>query len=161
MQRISGMLPGQIYRGLYMNKKINIVVGDWNACKTDAAAIRHAVFVQEQRVPIELEMDDNDLDCIHAVAYDEQGQPVGTGRLLPDGHIGRMAVRADYRSLGVGSMLLHALVDEARVRQYMEVVLSAQLHAQDFYARHGFVPEGAVYMDAGIEHITMRHALTV
>lgn len=144
-----------------MNKNINIIVGDWARCKADAAAIRHAVFVQEQCVPVELEMDANDEHCIHAIAYNEHGQPLGTGRLLPDGHIGRMAVQADYRSLGVGSMLLRALIDEARVRQYMEVVLSAQLHAQAFYARHGFVPEGPVYMDAGIEHITMRHALTV
>ncbi|WP_245150680.1 GNAT family N-acetyltransferase [Pollutimonas harenae] len=143
-----------------MNKNINIVVGDWSACKADAAAIRHTVFVQEQNVPIELEMDDNDQRSLHAVAYDEHGRPIGTGRLLPDGHIGRMAVRADCRSLGVGSMLLRTLVDQARGRQCMEVVLSAQLHAQDFYIRHGFVPEGAVYMDAGIEHITMRHALT-
>ncbi|MDS1141200.1 GNAT family N-acetyltransferase [Pusillimonas sp. SM2304] len=143
-----------------MNKNINIVLGDWDTCKADAAAIRYAVFVLEQQVPIELEMDEHDVVCVHAVAYNEEGLPLGTGRLLPDGHIGRMAVGAEYRSLGVGSMLLRALIDEARVRQYLEVVLSAQLHAQDFYARHGFVAEGPVYMDAGIEHVTMRHALT-
>lgn len=143
-----------------MNKKIKIIIGDWEASKADAAVIRHAVFVQEQQVPAELELDDRDPYCVHAVAYDEQGVAVGTGRLLPDGHIGRMAVHADWRGLGVGSMLLHALVDEARLRNYLEVVLSAQRHAQDFYARHGFVAEGGVYMDAGIEHVTMRHTLT-
>ncbi|NYT59583.1 GNAT family N-acetyltransferase [Alcaligenaceae bacterium] len=139
---------------------MNIIVGDWEACKADAAAIRHAVFVQEQQVPAEIELDEKDPYCVHAVAYNEQGLALGTGRLLPDGHIGRMAVQAHCRGLGVGSMLLQALVDEARLRNYLEVVLSAQLHAQDFYARHGFVAEGAVYIDAGIKHVTMRHALT-
>ncbi|MCC2597838.1 GNAT family N-acetyltransferase [Pusillimonas sp. MFBS29] len=143
-----------------MSANINVVIGDWNTCKAAAAAIRHAVFVQEQRVPVELEMDNIDPECVHAVAYNQHGLALGTGRLLPDGHIGRMAVQAGSRGQGVGSMLLQALVDEARLRNYLEVVLSAQLHAQDFYARHGFVAEGGVYMDAGIEHITMRHALT-
>ncbi|MGB6105883.1 MAG: GNAT family N-acetyltransferase [Pusillimonas sp.] len=149
------------YRRRFVSKNFNIVVGDWDICKPDASAIRLAVFVQEQHVPLELEMDENDPRCVHALAYDEQGMAVGTGRLLPDGHIGRMAVQADYRGMGVGSRLLQALVDEARIRHYLEVALSAQLHAQAFYARHGFVAEGAVYMDAGIKHVMMRHALTV
>src|SRR3546814_19968327 len=83
-------------------------------------------------------MDEHDTNCGHAVAYDEQGRALGTGRLLPDAHIGRMAVRSGCRGAGVGSMLLAALIEEARRRHYMEVVLSAQLHAQDFYAGHGF-----------------------
>lgn len=144
-----------------MSREITITLGDWAACRKDAMAVRHAVFVQEQHVPPELEMDDQDERCVHAVAYDESGTPVGTGRLLPDAHIGRMAVLAAYRRDGVGSRLLSALVNEARRRKYMEVVLSAQLHALDFYARHGFVAEGEVYLDAGIQHVTMRHALTV
>jgi predicted GNAT family N-acyltransferase len=143
-----------------LSHKIRIVVGDWDACRQDATAIRHEVFVVEQHVPAELEMDEHDRGCVHVVAYDEQGRALGTGRLLPNAHIGRMAVRSDCRSAGVGSKLLAALVEEARRRHYMEVVLSAQLHAQDFYARHGFVPEGTTYMDAGIEHVTMRRALT-
>lgn len=143
-----------------MNNKIKIVIGDWASCKEAAAAVRHDVFVLEQNVPKELEMDALDADCVHAVAYDGQGVAVGTGRLLPDAHIGRMAVRSDYRGKGVGSKLLQALIDEARRRKHMEVVLSAQVHAQDFYAAHGFVAEGRIYMDAGIEHVVMRHALT-
>lgn len=143
-----------------MGDKITIVLGDWAACRRDAMAIRYEVFVKEQHVPAELEMDDRDLQCVHAVAYDQDGVPVGTGRLLPDGHIGRMAVRAPYRGDGVGSKLLAALVDEARRKRHMEVVLSAQSHAQNFYARHGFVAEGHFYMDAGIKHVTMRHPLT-
>ena len=143
-----------------MTSKIKIVIGDWAACKEAAAAVRHDVFVLEQNVPEDLEMDDQDAQCIHAVAYNEQGMAIGTGRLLPDAHIGRMAVRSDYRGKGVGSKLLQALVDEARRHKHMEVVLSAQTHAQVFYAAHGFVAEGKIYMDAGIEHVVMRRALT-
>ncbi|MGB3287915.1 MAG: GNAT family N-acetyltransferase [Burkholderiaceae bacterium] len=143
-----------------MSQNIKVIVGDWTTCRQDAMAIRHQVFVLEQHVPLELELDSNDPHCTHAVAYDEQGRALGTGRLLPDAHIGRMAVRSDCRSAGIGSMLLAALIEEARRRHHLEVVLSAQLHAQNFYARHGFVPEGATYMDAGIEHVTMRRALT-
>ena len=139
---------------------IKVILGDWDSCKRDATLIRHEVFVQEQHVPIEEELDLEDPRCIHAVAYDEQGLAVGTGRLLPNAHIGRMAVRASYRGRGVGSDLLRALVNEARRHQYLEVVLAAQVHAQPFYAAHGFVAEGGIFMDAGIEHVTMRHALT-
>ncbi|HUG57698.1 MAG TPA: GNAT family N-acetyltransferase [Candidimonas sp.] len=139
---------------------IKVILGDWDSCKRDATLIRYEVFVQEQHVPIEEELDLEDPRCIHAVAYDEQGLAVGTGRLLPNAHIGRMAVRASYRGRGVGSDLLRALVNEARRHQYLEVVLAAQVHAQPFYAAHGFVAEGGVFMDAGIEHVTMRHALT-
>lgn len=143
-----------------MDMNINIVVGDWAKCQRDATDIRYKVFVQEQHVPPELEMDDQDAACAHAVAYNAQGEAVGTGRLLPDGHIGRVAVLAEYRGAGVGSRLLDALMDEARRRRHMEVVLSAQTHARAFYARKGFVAEGTTYMDAGIEHVTMHHALT-
>ncbi len=140
--------------------RIKVRLGNWESCKQDAINIRHQVFVQEQNVPVEEELDAEDENCIHAVAYDESGVAVGTGRLLPNAHIGRMAVLAAYRGMGVGTKLLTALVDEARRQRYLEVVLSAQLHAQNFYAAHGFVAEGNVYMDAGIEHVTMRHALT-
>ncbi|NYT35464.1 GNAT family N-acetyltransferase [Allopusillimonas soli] len=143
-----------------MNQTIRIAVGDWASSKHDAVAIRQEVFVEEQNVPVELELDGLDSECVHAVAYNEQDQPIATGRLLPDGHIGRLAVLADYRGTGVGSKILDTLVNEARRRRHMEVVLSAQTHARNFYARHGFVAEGGTYMDAGIEHVTMRHSLT-
>lgn len=137
-----------------------IVVADWAACATDAAAVRHEVFVQEQQVPLEEEMDERDVACVHAVAYGPDGAAVGTGRLLPDGHIGRMAVRKPQRGLGVGSLLLASLIDEARRRGHLEVVLAAQVHAQAFYAAHGFLAEGPVFQDAGIDHVNMRRVLT-
>ena len=143
-----------------MTGQIRIVVGDWNSCKEPAMAVRYEVFVQEQRVPPELEMDHEDAHCVHAVAYDELGTPIGTGRLLRDAHIGRMAVRAPYRGSGVGSRLLTALVDEAKARNYPEVVLLAQVHARAFYEAHHFVAEGEPCMEAGILHIAMRRVLT-
>ncbi|NYT61860.1 GNAT family N-acetyltransferase [Alcaligenaceae bacterium] len=139
---------------------MKVILGDWETCRQDAMVIRNEVFVQEQHVPIEEEMDLEDAHCVHAVAYDEQGAAIGTGRLLPSAHIGRMAVRASYRGRGVGSELLAALINEARRRQHLEVALAAQLHARAFYAAHGFVAEGDVFLDAGIEHVTMRHTLT-
>jgi predicted GNAT family N-acyltransferase len=134
---------------------VRIVIGPWEQQRQAAAALRQQVFVVEQGVPAELELDEMDAQSLHAVAYLD-GVPVATGRLLPDGHIGRMAVRQDARGAGTGSLVLCALMDEARRRGDRDVVLHAQLSARDFYARHGFEAEGDVFMDAGIEHIAMR-----
>lgn len=136
-----------------------VVVGDWAACRADAGLIRHEVFVVEQRVAVEEELDEHDAVCVHAVAYAVDGVPVGTGRLLPDGHIGRMAVRRSERGKGLGALLLTRLMDEARRLGHGQVALAAQVHAQPFYARHGFVAEGAIFLDAGIDHIMMRRDL--
>lgn len=132
------------------------LTGSWAALGADAGRIRFEVFVQEQQVPPQEELDDRDAQCLHAVVYDSDGQAIGTGRLLPDGHIGRMAVRRSWRGQGVGSLLLTTLMNAARRRGDTEVVLDAQLHARPFYARHGFVEEGGTFMDAGIAHRVMR-----
>jgi len=130
----------------------------WSEARAHAAPIRFAVFVEEQRVPAEIELDEMDAKSLHAVAFGNRSA-VGTGRLLPDGHIGRMAVLKDWRGRRVGSLILKALVDAARSRGDREIVLSAQVHATAFYRRHGFVEEGAGYMEAGIPHVDMRRAL--
>jgi predicted GNAT family N-acyltransferase len=139
---------------------IRLVLGDWDAQRTDAQAVRYEVFVLEQQVPLEMEWDEMDALCIHIVAYDEEGQAVGTGRLLPDGHIGRMAVRQPARGSGIGARMLEALVEAARNRGDKEVMLNAQTQAETFYQRYGFVREGEVFMEAGIPHIHMRRVLT-
>lgn len=131
--------------------------GDWSALADDARTVRYEVFVQEQGVPSALEMDDKDVDCLHAVAYDAAGMPLGTGRLLPDGHIGRMAVRRPGRGTGIGSALLQGLMAQARERGHDHVALSAQTHAAPFYARHGFVISGAQFVEAGIAHVHMQY----
>ena len=130
----------------------------WEQARPLAAPIRFTVFVEEQRVPAEIELDEHDAACVHAVAFDGE-KPVGTGRLLPDGHIGRMAVLKEARNRGVGALMLAKLMDKAKELGFAEVALSAQIHASRFYRRHGFVEEGAEYMEAGIRHQAMRKPL--
>ena len=127
----------------------------WDQARADAAPIRFAVFVEEQKVPAEIELDEHDAACLHAIARSE-GRPVGTGRLLPDGHIGRMAVLKAWRGQGVGAAMLTVLIDAARARGDRAVALSAQTHALGVYRRFGFTNEGPEYIEAGIPHQAMR-----
>lgn len=122
-------------------------------------ALRHEVFVVGQDVPEELERDDLDAVSDHAVALVDD-EVVGTGRLLPTATIGRMAVRADLRGQGIGAAVLAVLEERARERGYAAVELHAQVHATGFYEHAGYVPYGAVYLEAGIEHRSMRKDLT-
>ncbi|MDH4192439.1 MAG: GNAT family N-acetyltransferase [Betaproteobacteria bacterium] len=139
----------------------------WDRARVKASPIRFEVFVTEQHVPAELELDEFDPHCVHALAYDVAGEAVGTGRLLPVeveagrkvSHIGRMAVRRSWRGKGVGAALLRALMGAARERGDEEIVLTAQVHALGFYRLHGFSAEGGEYLEAGIPHQTMRCTL--
>jgi predicted GNAT family N-acyltransferase len=130
----------------------------WENARALAAPIRLAVFVHEQGVPPELEMDEMDASCLHALAFDGE-RAIATGRLLPDGHIGRMAVLEEFRGRGVGGAVLTRLMAAAKSRGDREVVLSAQVHALPFYASYGFTPVGEIYQEAGIPHRDMRRAL--
>jgi predicted GNAT family N-acyltransferase len=130
----------------------------WEQARAAASRIRYAVFVEEQGVPVEIELDEHDAQCIHALAF-HGSAAVGTGRLLPDGHIGRMAVLREFRGRGVGSAILAKLIEAAAQRGDREVLLSAQVHALAFYRAHGFSAEGEAYQDAGIPHQTMRRTL--
>jgi predicted GNAT family N-acyltransferase len=132
---------------------------DWQLARDAAAPIRFTVFVQEQNVPPEIEMDEHDARCVHALAFDGANRAIGTARLLPDGHIGRMAVLREWRGRGAGSLILAALIARAKQRGDKAVVLSAQTHAITFYQRHGFAAEGEVYLEAGIRHRQMRRTL--
>jgi predicted GNAT family N-acyltransferase len=129
------------------------------ADRRDLLAVREEVFVAEQKVPPELEVDDDDPRSIHVLARDPEGRPIGTGRLTPDGRIGRIAVLKPWRGHGVGSAILRSLLETARQRGAREVRLSSQVSAEPFYARFGFAAEGEPYDDAGIPHRTMRLAL--
>jgi len=134
--------------------KISIRAADWNVDRAALRAVREQVFVREQAVPLELEWDEFDPLCQHVVAEDA-GKAIGTGRLLPDGHIGRMAVLESWRRQGVGSALLEALLRLAHDRGIRRVRLSAQSRAVGFYQRHGFVAEGQEFIEAGIAHRAM------
>lgn len=136
----------------------------WEAARERATPIRFAVFVEEQQVPRDIELDADDRTSLHALAWHADAEVVGTGRLLPAegegdrriGHIGRMAVLAPWRGRGVGSAILRRLVDAARERGDAEIVLAAQIHAIAFYRAHQFVEEGEAFLEAGIAHRRMR-----
>ncbi|MCW2600980.1 MAG: GCN5-related N-acetyltransferase [Frankiales bacterium] len=121
-------------------------------------ALRHEVFVVGQDVPADLERDELDAVADHAVAVVD-GMVVATGRLLPDGTVGRMAVAPSARGQGLGAAVLARLEERARERAFPAIELHAQVHALGFYDKAGYVPFGEVYLEAGIEHLSMRKEL--
>jgi YbgC/YbaW family acyl-CoA thioester hydrolase len=142
---------------------LQVRTGTWAELGTDAGRVRTEVFVHEQRIPAELEWDEDDATAMHAVAYNHLGQAIATGRLLPAtggvAKIGRMAVHQALRGCGFGEQVLRALVAHAQQRGDRGIELHAQRTARDFYARLGFAAQGAPYEEAGIPHITMTSAL--
>ena len=126
---------------------------DFAACM----AIRRQVFVQEQNVPEQQELDEHDATALHLLATLD-GRPVGTARLLIDGtegKIGRVAILPDCRGTGAGAALMRAALDELRARGVTTARLGAQTHALRFYEKLGFTAYGPVYDDAGIPHRDM------
>jgi len=128
-----------------------------------AFAVRHAVFVLEQGVPVEEELDARDADAVHVVAVDPRGAVVGTCRVLRDdattARIGRMAVLAPHRGRGYAQALVALAERQAAADGAERIVLDAQLTAQEFYRRCGYNAHGPVFVDAGIDHISMTKRL--
>jgi predicted GNAT family N-acyltransferase len=135
--------------------KFTVRVASWSDDPAVLQALRRAVFVIEQNVPENLEWDEADAVSLHALALDADGLPVGTGRLLPDGHVGRMAVVRERRGEGAGRALLVFLIDQARRQGLRSLQLHAQTHAIGFYERQGFVVQGGEFLEAGIPHRLM------
>jgi predicted GNAT family N-acyltransferase len=133
---------------------ISIRPADWHADREILKALREKVFVDEQGVPPDLEWDEFDPLSWHVVATAD-GIPIGTGRLLPDGHIGRMAVLREWRGRGAGSALLRALMEIACTAGMQRVMLNAQTQAIPFYVRNGFRAEGTEFVEAGMLHRRM------
>ncbi|SDK81743.1 Predicted N-acyltransferase, GNAT family [Modicisalibacter muralis] len=138
---------------------LDIRQGDWQSLGTLAGDIRRIVFIEEQAVPENEEWDGRDPNCVHFLAY-RGGRAIGTARLLPDGHIGRVAVLKEGRGLGIGLKLMQAAIDCARAKGHREVLLDAQTHALAFYRRLGFQVYGGEFLDAGILHRSMRLTLS-
>jgi len=138
-----------------MSRHFSVRIESWSTAREEACRIRFAVFVAEQQVPPEIELDEWDADSDHALATDEFGRTIATGRLLLDGHIGRMAVLREWRGQGAGAAILMALLSRATERGMERVVLNAQTHACGFYARFGFTQFGDEFMEAGIPHVEM------
>jgi predicted GNAT family N-acyltransferase len=142
-----------------MTADIVIQKAEWGKDAQRLTQVRTAVFVQEQKVPVELELDGRDPDCRHVLALDGNDRPVGAGRMLPDGHIGRVAVLANYRGRGVGRRMLELLIEIASEMRLEQVKLGAQMAAVGFYERLGFVAYGGIFMDAGLPHRMMSFRL--
>lgn len=117
--------------------------------------VREAVFIREQGVPAELEWDGLDEGCRHALAISHQGDAIGCGRILPDGHIGRISVLPQWRKQKVGTAIMEALLDDARAHEHKQVDVDAQTHAVKFYRRFDFVEQGETFVDAGLPHVKM------
>ena len=123
-----------------------------------AVGIRFRVFVDEQSVPPEIELDEYDAHATHAIAL-EGGQAIGTGRvIITDGvaRIGRMAVDLSHRRRGVGGIILRFLEEEAKSQGATEYILHAQEYVKSFYAAHGYTEHGEPFLEVAIPHVEMR-----
>lgn len=144
-----------------MCNPVTVSVCDWNDPAQQAAlrTVRGEVFQREQGVPEEMEWDDLDAVAVHVLARDTFGNAIGCGRLLPDGHIGRVAVLRHWRGKGVGTEIMQVLIAVARERSHDQLHLNAQTQAVPFYERLGFRAEGEEFLDAGIPHRHMHRRL--
>ncbi|MCY4656187.1 MAG: GNAT family N-acetyltransferase [Gammaproteobacteria bacterium] len=138
-----------------LTSDLTVETVEWKKSKGVLQLLRYVVFVVEQKVPLELELDGMDDTSAHFLASHLDDLPIGTGRLLPSGQIGRMAVLQGYRNKGVGSLILSHILEFARQNDYSQIFLHAQTHAMPFYERHGFTARGEEFMDAGIVHREM------
>ena len=138
-----------------MTDKFHIRKTDWQHDAKTLSRIRQTVFVEEQQVPLALELDSEDPTATHFLALTADAEAVGTARLLDDGHVGRMAVLPAFRHQSVGSLLLQAVIREAYVQKLDELFLHAQTSAIGFYEKYGFICEGDEFIDAGIAHRKM------
>jgi len=138
----------------------SITTTTWEEHLDQLMAVRRVVFVEEQKVPEELDADEMDVVSVHALAVESvHGRPIGTARLLPNAHIGRVAVLKEWRKRGVGLALMNCLLHRAREEKFTEIVIDAQTHTVGFYQKLGFVCEGAAFEVAGIPHRSMRLSL--
>ena len=134
-----------------MQDDISVSFADWEDDQESLMYIRSKVFVEEQQVPMEEEVDGYDPQCVHVIARIDD-QTVGTARLLPNHYIGRMCVLQEYRGLGVGGRMLSFLLEHAREQQIPSLMLNAQLTALPFYRKYGFEADSDTFIEAGIEH---------
>jgi predicted GNAT family N-acyltransferase len=140
-----------------MSAQINVVEIADRQQMEQAWAIRRLVFIEEQHVPEEIEMDADDAHAFHALALDAS-MPVGCGRMVAhDSYvkIGRMAVLRERRGEGIGRDILGFLMAHAKRQGFSRAILHAQLTAEGFYLKNGYIPDGEVFEEAGIAHRRM------
>jgi predicted GNAT family N-acyltransferase len=138
-----------------MTTDFEVSWADWQVERESLVAVRYRVFVDEQQVPQEIELDEMDASCRHVKALDAGGRCIGTARLLPNHFVGRMCVLRERRGQGVASAMMHFLIDHATREGFAWLRLNAQVSAIPFYQRFGFVADSAVFTEAGIDHRRM------
>lgn len=138
-----------------MSNPFTVSLVCWHDGEPLLKSIREAVFIREQGVPAELEWDEFDERCRHALALSQRGEAVGCGRIFSNGHIGRIAVIQQWRKKKVGTAIMEALLDYARAQNYKQVDVDAQTQALPFYRGFGFAEQGEEFIDAGLPHIKM------
>lgn len=137
---------------------VSVISASWEQFSQRLMKVRTAVFVDEQGVSPDLEHDSFDKTSFH-ILLSKDKLDIATGRLLQDGHIGRVCVLKEFRGLGLGQMLMEALIQEAARRNMEQVVLSSQVHALAFYEKLGFEVVSDEYLEAGIPHKEMKLTL--
>ncbi len=144
-----------------MGHAITVHHASWDKDAEAIRKIRTEVFVIEQKVPLELEIDGADPVSRHVLALEPDGSPIGTARLLETGQIGRIAVLRAWRGQGIGSQMVASLVALARSEGSRSVTLHAQVQAVSFYEKLGFHDTGEPpFDDAGIQHVHMERKVT-
>ena len=138
---------------------LQIRLARWEKDADAIRAIRNSVFTVEQGISEDLDFDGRDHECVHVLAWLGDQETVGTARMLPDGHVGRIAVHKAWRGQGVGTRLVAYLIEVARERDLAEIYLHSQAQAAEFYARLGFEIRGEPFMEAGLEHVLMVRVL--
>jgi len=144
------------------SSRIKVIAIESPADLQRAFTIRRRVFIEEQQVPEEIELDTDDAHAFHVLALID-GEAVGTGRMLVHGDdevkIGRMAVLQNLREHGIGRRILRFLMEHARSSGHKKAVLHAQISAEGFYLKEGYIPIGGVFDEAGIPHRKMERVL--
>ena len=138
-----------------MSNSFTVSLVCWHDGEPLLKPIRESVFIREQGVPAELEWDGKDADCRHALALSFQGDAIGCGRMLPDGHIGHIAVLPQWRKQKAGRAIVEALLDYARAHDYQQISVDAQPQYVPFYRNNGFVEQGETFIDGGVQRIKM------
>jgi len=133
---------------------IIVLTASWDEDQEELIQLRTRVFVEEQKVPASLEMDGRDAESAHVKALIDDAI-VGTGRLLPNGFIGRMCVFREHRNRGIGTMMLKNLVQQAVERGHQKVSLNSQSCVIPFYQKFGFATDCEEFIEAGILHRRM------
>jgi predicted GNAT family N-acyltransferase len=128
---------------------------EWETESALLYEVRSSVFVEEQGVDVSIERDGKDDQCHHSLAHDSSGKALGTGRLSPEGKIGRLAVLKEWRGSGIGSEIMRNLIKQSESLGMVRTYLHSQVAVTEFYESLGYRQEGPIFEEASIPHVVM------